>query len=367
MGMIILPIWFIYNSSKIKLDKEFKIFYLAIFFIIVSFFNGLINIYPSGEMTKIALVNNVVLIYGLLYYFFGKFNFQVFNINFKIILRLYIAFGFIMALVYFYNPSLYFNLRNLWTMSGQAIEINDSLSIFRYTGTYSDPNNASVIFVCVLSYLLFNLNTKFLSNVIFIVMTFIILVATMSSTGFILFSIVVFVFLIKSSKDMILNITKINFRYIFIVLLFMIFTPFLAVALYEFLFTSDIFSTSIDRVTSNSSDSRVLIWKQLLNNVNIFNYILIGMGGTIKINGIVYPPHNGHLHLIYSYGIIVYFSFMYIFFRLRKLNLYSYLFIFVVFVGFTVNVGIYEIRFIALFALLVSSIISNGNQLNFKK
>ena len=355
LGMLILPLWFIYNSKKIHLDKEFKIFFVIVFFVLLSFSSALINNY-SQEIIKSSIINNVVLLYGLLYYFYGKFNFSNYNINLRVILQIYVTFGFILAIVYFYDASLYFELRNFWTMSGQTIQVNDSLSIFRYTATYSDPNNASVVYVSVLCYLLFNLQTKIFNDMIFMLMTLVILVATMSSTGFLLYVITILIYLLQNFKTIIQNITNVKFTTIFTVLLIVLTIPIIFLILSNYLFSSNIFGMSIERVTNNSSESRILIWEFLLENVNIFNYLFIGMGGAIGINGVVYPPHNGHLHLIYSYGLVVYISFMYIFFRFRSLNVSSYLFIFITFVGFTVNVGIYEIRFIALFALLVSSI-----------
>jgi hypothetical protein len=87
------------------------------------------------------------------------------------------------------------------------------------------------------------------------------------------------------------------------------------------------------------------------------------MGGTLIIDGVVFSPHNGHLHLIYSYGFIAYAIFIYIFFRKRVNTTWAaYFFLVPLFLIFTMNVGIYEPRFVMLLSLLLARYSSVENR-----
>ena len=138
----------------------------------------------------------------------------------------------------------------------------------------------------------------------------------------------------------------------FLLLLFIL--PLVIYAIFSF-FESNVTQIALERVSSSSADSRFVIWKTLLVNENPFKYLLIGTGGNVFVNGLPFKPHNGHFHLIYSYGWIVYGLFMFVYFRKRKNTTWKeYFFLIPFLLGFTVNVGIYEPRFLNILSLLVA-------------
>ena len=118
--------------------------------------------------------------------------------------------------------------------------------------------------------------------------------------------------------------------------------------------------TAFERVESNSLDSRLEIWDRAIDVVKILSSIFYGDGGLVIIDGRVINPHTGHLHLIYSYGVIFYIIFLYVFFRKRQSNSYfNHLFMLSILIGFTVNVGVYELRFVGIMAILTATLYTN--------
>jgi len=240
-------------------------------------------------------------------------------------------------------------------MNGNVIEVKDSLLIHRFTSTYSDPNNAAVSFIAVYAFLIFNIKLNQREFIYLSLATIFITVSTMSSTGFVLLGFVFLLVIINyMTRKKTYRIKSINSLLIKIII-FLFCLPLIYYAINRFL-SSDVVETALYRISINSTNSRFKIWGTLLSSENIFKYIIFGKGGTILLNKVPFKPHNGHLYLIYNYGILAYLIFIYIFFRIRKLSLLKkYSFLFVFFMGFTRNVGIYEPRFINLLSLLVSA------------
>lgn len=359
ISMILLPIWYVFNLSKIKITTDFKMFFPLTFLVITSLILSFVT-YPGAFFLYSSVKYVIILMYGFIYFFFFKFCFEKYKINFGRILSLYVLFGFSLAAVYLANPQSYFKLRTFWTLSGKVVEVTDVLIMNRFTSTFSDPNNAAIVFVSVLAFLLFNLKVSFIKTIALISATLVILSATMSSTGFALYGLTIGIYLIKVifTKNLFV-LKKSTLLYIFLLILL---SPFIYISFNSF-FDSTVVQTAIQRVSENSADSRFIIWKTLLESENIFKYMFLGMGGNIIIHDNVYAPHNGNLHLIYNYGMIAYVLFMWIFFRKRKnTSWYTYVFIIVFFIGFTMNVGIYEPRFMNILALLVAGYVGMSIQ-----
>lgn len=352
LSMLLLPIWFLFNLKKFKMTRENlalgTLIFLSLSSLLISYFT-----LPFSMVTS-NIVNTIILLYGILYYLFFKYIFVKFDFNINSLLTKYLFFTFILALIYFLNPSTYFNVRTMWSMSGQTIAVTDSLSISRFTSILSDPNNAAVVSSGVMAFLLFRKNDSSPFKNIFIMMiTLFIVTATMSTTGFITFSVVIaFYGLTKFKLSKSIKIKKKNVFFFFI-LLFLL--PLFIYTIYSF-FESEVAQIALTRVSNNSADSRFDIWKTLLTNENPLKYLLTGSGGNVFVNGLPFRPHNGHLHLIYSYGWIVYGIFMFIYFRKRPNTTWKdYFFLVPFLLGFTVNVGIYEPRFINLLSLLTAN------------
>lgn len=359
ISMILIPIWFLFNCKKIKVTKEFKVFILFLVCVFVSLLFSFIN-YPEYIKTNIS--GFVVLTYGFLYYFFFKFYFSNSTVPIKTILITYVTFGLMLSTIYYLNPILYFKIRSIWTMSGDIIEVKSSLLIHRFTSTFGDPNNTATIFVAILTFFAFNVKHREVEMIYVLLATVFIIFNTMSSAGFILLSITLSLLVIKAIKGISFK-TTIKTSKLIMIMLIIFSSPLLGYVGIKFL-NSDVATLALYRFTQNSTDSRIEIWWKLLINNNIMKYIVFGMGGTILVNGFSFKPHNGHLHLIYNYGMIAYTAFMFIFFRPRKIKYFQkYLFLIPLFLGFTINVGIQEPRFINILALLVAAYASKIDEL----
>lgn len=359
ISMLVLPIWYVFNFNKLKKNKEFSVFILISIFMLVSLALSLI-IYP-GWVWKSNLSNFGILFFALLYYFFFKYMIEKYTVKIKKILIIYVGFVLILAIVYLVNPSLYFQMRSFWTMGGNVIAVESSLLIHRFTSTFSDPNNAATALVGVLAYLLFNEKIGKAKSILLVLGTGIIVLATMSSTGFIVYGLtltLLLLILILSTR----KIREIKFSTLFSSIFILLLVPFIYLLINLF-FNTEVAQLALSRFSENSTESRINIWLRLLENQNIFKYIVVGMGGTIFVEGSTFRPHNGHLYLIYNYGMIVYFGFLYIFFRRRRTPINYYFFIIPFLIGFTMNVGISEPRFANLLALLVAAYAHNNYKL----
>lgn len=350
ISMILVPLWFLFNLNKIKINKEFKLFFIMLFFMTLSLVFSTIK---HPDFLKANITTMIIIIYGFLYYFFFVFCFKRSVITLKNFFIAYIAFGVILSLIYYVDAAIFFRIRTIWTMSGNIIDANDMAMLYRFTSTFSDPNNAATVFVAVFTFILFNNKLSMKQTLfVFLGITFII-INTMSNTGFILLGITLFISTFSVIKKSIFSKFKVS-SIVYIIILILLLIPLVYYLFPEFM-DSSVVSTSLTRVRGNSVDSRITIWGNLLRNENIFKYILYGMGGTVALNGNAYKPHNGHLHLIYNYGMIAYAIFMYTFFKIKKdVQINRYFCLIPFFLGFSINVGIYEPRFINVLAMLAA-------------
>lgn len=352
VSMIILPFWFLFRSNKFRVTKEFKLFFVALFFMLLSVGLSAIN-YPLYVRSNLA--SFVILVYGFLYYFFFDYYFKKKPVSLVRPLMVYLTFAMFLATVYYANPSAYFWLRSVWTMSGRTIEVQSSLMIHRFTSTFSDPNNAATVFIAIFAFLMLNNSPSLIQKVYVFAATGIIVFATMSSTGLVVFGGVLIFLALKAIRS--LPTRKIKPRSMLalfvlsLVLLPMLYRPFV-----DFL-NSDVVQFALGRYSDNSMTSRTKIWVDMIKTESPLYSSIYGYGGTILLNDRVYRPHNGHLHLIYNYGMIPYVAFMYIIFRSRRGTPFVKQFFMIPFlIGFTVNVGIIEPRFLNILVLLVANI-----------
>ena len=358
LSMIILPFWFLFRSDRFKVTKEFKLFFVAFFFILLSTGLSAIN-YPLYVRSNLA--SFVILVYGFLYYFFFDYYFKKRPVSLVRPLMVYLTFAMFLATVYYANPSAYFWLRSVWTMSGRIIEVQSSLMIHRFTSTFSDPNNAATVFIAIFAFLMFNNSLSLIQKVYVFAATGIVVFATMSSTGLVVFGGVLIFLALKAIRS--LPTRKIRPRSILaLFVLFVVLVPTLYRPFLDFV-NSDIVQLALKRYSDNTMTSRTKIWMEMIKAESPVYSSIYGYGGTIILNDRVYRPHNGHLHLIYNYGMISYVVFMYIIFRIRRGTPFVKQFFMIPFlIGFTVNVGIIEPRFLNILVLLVAHLNCSSKQ-----
>ena len=272
-------------------------------------------------------------------------------------------FNFALALIYIIDFRYFFELRSFWSLT--IVDVGMELSsLVRFTSIFSDPNNAAVIIVAIYSML--SIYSK-QSRVLFLLNTlicFFIVVTTMSVTGFIVFVFAFsFILLCRLQLAFSLGFNEIMssmFLYIiFILVMSGVFNIF-----HAHFSNADVLSFSFGRLESGSADSRLSKFVYV-TKFDFYDYLLIGYGGTILHEGLVFKPHIGHLHFILNYGVFSYLIFLYVVFRIRSIKyLKYYIPIAVVFLGFSVNTCFIEYRFTVVFAVLLAMYVVKIKKMN---
>lgn len=263
-------------------------------------------------------------------------------------LKGYILFKAVLAMSFFLSPTGYFRIRSLWTLSGNTIEIGDLNSLTRFTGTLSDPNNFACLMAAVVAFVIFRQPEKLMQNIGILLLASISIVASMSVTGIASFFFVVAIYA-----------TFARFRgqlatRVILKLLFALMLPVLFLILYQIFQDHPVIQFSLQRVLDSSGDSRIAKLAILADADRVISALIIGEGGVIIWNGERFSPHIGHIYILLGYGLPAYVLFLFVFFPVSsRASLGLAVFLIPIFLGFSMNVGIYEPRFAGLWALLV--------------
>lgn len=356
VSMILIPAWCIFNAKKIKLNNELL---LILVFAVLSLLSVLFSLIRYPNYSSQNIFSLLMLLFGILIYIFVSINQDFIYINIKKFLKAYIIFIFVLSVVYYISPSIYFNVRLFWSLSDN-VSVTDTLLLSRFTGTLSDPNNMATVINAVFIYIIINYKEKSTLNFIFLIMVGFITVATLSLTGIIIYSISVTIYLLNNFSNLVYNFRNIKINIFTVLILIVIIIPILFF-LSDVFFNSELFETFIYRFSINSPESRFSRWEVVIENKSLISSLFFGDGGTMIINGDSFRPHNGHFHLIFNYGLIAYIIFMWLFFRIRtNINFIKYwYFLIPFFIGFTVNVGIIDFRFYTMLALLTANYYSS--------
>ncbi|MCC8015165.1 MAG: O-antigen ligase family protein, partial [Eubacterium sp.] len=223
---------------------------------------------------------------------------------------------------------------------GVVSSIGSSSSSFRYNFLWTDANNPAYAFSSVLAFILIKYKTTAVEKVALIVMTFISIMASMSTGGLASFAIVLFLYsetsIYKAVKQ---HTVEINYNSLLALALLAIVVFIFREQILDF-FSNEAFQQSLDRTSTNDDQLsfRINIWKNILNAKSIFLNALFGVGPSIVINGYSYKPHNCLLYLIYSYGWIGTYLFLRLFYLKDKhVKWTDYYYMLPLWVGFLIN------------------------------
>ena len=347
-SVLILPLWMLVEFKKKQKPGDIVKMVIACVLVIASFAYALVV--DSIVDMQGSIVNSGLVGYMFVVYLLCSSYLRGSAANIVLFLKVYILFVASFAIVFVISPAEYFSLRGFWTASGRVIEVEDLTSLTRFTGTLSDPNNVAIISCAVLAFICFRDPRNITVNLILFASTAVIVTSAMSVSGFIVFAAVaLFYFLTvdmtsKRSLNVLLRVLLLGAVAGLVVGTFVVIQDNLVVQL------------AIDRAENSSVYSRFSRWLIIFDLEKIFTSILIGDGGVISWRGSSYRPHNGHFHVFFSFGLIVYLLFISIFLNIKKLRYWKqYFFVLPIFFGFTVNVGIYEPRFAGVWVLLIAS------------
>ena len=350
---ILMP-WLVIRHRRIqKKYKEFKIYLLFIVLVIISTVMGII---VNGSMEE-NISQGIRIIQILGYYFLFRNYLDENRVNIKAFMMLFCIFVVFFCFIYNLDKHLYSQIIRLWNPRGlsMAASLYKDLSGYRYCFLWMDPNNIAYMFVGIVTFILTNEKTEFVSKIILVMGLLFVLISSMSSGGIISL-------IVESVVLIVLSLTKKKQGRLFVVKLKTFFTMLLLPAIIYFIkriwdsySQSTVALESFDRFNDNSVNSRLEIYKRIIFQTNFILYIFIGYGGVTYVGGVIQKPHNGHLYLILAFGMIAYFIFMYIVFRKRHITpVYNYIWIIPIFLGFSANVLLGEVKLSAIIMLMVA-------------
>lgn len=345
LGMIVVALW-----SLLHLKRISRITLTAVFFAIASNVVGMtfFDIGTNGVTSAIMMI-----------YFFFLYDYitaapkeQLHAVQY--ILLIYIVFNAILAVVYIVNPQQYFSLRGLWTMSGEEIDFTE-LEISRFTGIFSDPNNAGCALTLVLAYFLTYETPKRMHLIAMLSIVFLCVLLTFSVTATLMYALTLVVALIygKATRSQLVNRNVLMAFGIMAVVFLVGYLALSGGALSDNEFIRTL-QKRIERNTDNFMGGRLEIWEHLITTVSPFNFVLFGRGLVLDQYNRTYRPHNGILYLLYAYGLPFAVLFCKKFFSINKDKIIFSLPTLLVLVTIFVNTGFSDYRFMTISTLILA-------------
>lgn len=371
-SMIIVAIWYLNGGFKKAFTrKSFNRFLMFIILSSISVLLGTVINYQNYGTTYLLVSNAKIIVitwFSYLFLYYYIYNFKKYNIKLEKILIFYLSFAFVSAILFWVDPQTFYDLRRFWTLGNENI-LFLNISTTRFMHIASEPNNFSAMIIAIVAYLRYVEEISRIKMYYVYIISYIIIVTAMSTTGMFMFISLIIIGLFQKRK----TVTRIKLSKILIFSI-NIFVLFILIIFFKenilSFFSSDVFKSAQLRYDSylknnNYSGSRIRIWNNLLNSINIIKYIIVGRGTNIISKGISYKPHNGHLFLIYGYGMIAYLMYMFEFFIPKKNTpIKNYLAVTLPFlIIFTMNTMLGDLRCVFLFVLLLAKVVAkNSNE-----
>lgn len=351
---VLIPWLFLRFNQLMNSNKDFKLYcWLVVFVLFSSFVGGVIHTEDMRE----NIMQGLRILQGVGCFFLFSYYLQRYTVKIKTFLMIFVAFVVLFCILYNIDKSSYSSLVSFWNPRGlsSTASLYNDLEGYRFSFVWMDPNNIAYMIVGVVMFVFTNEKSVLIEKLFLIISLVFVLISAMSSGGMtsLLITIVVYgvCMLFKKWKFG----GEINITSVFVMLL----SPMLFIfikKLWEWFSNTSTALESFNRLEGNSLDSRLNIWTRIIDNTNFFKYAFFGYGGITYVAGIKTKPHNGHFYLILAFGFIAYFLYMYIVFRKRKETPFkNYIWILPVFLGFTVNIMIGEVKLAGLIMLLVAA------------
>lgn len=352
-SQLLVFFWFIFKPKVFFKREELTIYYLIIFFITLSNLFSLMLLPIENENYGVENFKlGLALIMGISYYFFFNYFVKKAEVEVSNILFLFVIYVTLWGVVYFVDMNLFISIKKIFNpYDAFTGDVFLKLDIFnRYNFIWTDPNNIGYTIISVVSYLIVYKKTNNLTILISTLCMLFVLFLTMSGGSVLTALLVIPIsFLYRFGSNNTLSKLLLIFTLIFSFFIISFFSA--------RIINSEIGEKSIERLEekTESEEPRIKIWARLIENKNILFYTLAGEGSTIFLNSKPYSPHNGHLMLIFSYGIVCWFLYFYIvFWKYKNQSWNNYIFIIPFFLCFTINIAIGELKYAALMYLMVT-------------
>ena len=357
--------WFFVKKKQNFIAKEVKFYYWILVFILIGCF---ISLFTIPNDTGFYFIDNIKrglnLWMGLSYYFFFYYIFKSTNIELRKWLIVIVIYITLWGILYYINIEYFFILKNIFSPFDSTMTVKD-LILFRFNFIWTDPNNVGYALVGIISFLVIDKNVP--NTVLMGILTVFMFCLLLIMSGGAIVSLVLVLpiaFLIRTTK------TKNLFGIISLIILILA-TTYLITKYSGTILNSEVGETSMNRLESKATteDGRKNIYLNLLASKNVLLYLFAGEGSNIFMKGKVYSPHSGHFMLIFSFGMICYLIYMYIVFRkTKKMPWADYLPIIPFLIGFTLNIGIGELKFAAILYTIVAFVrVRNSNFVDLSK
>lgn len=350
--------WTVCKSRHIFKNRQNKYLLIACCLIAISIVMcGFLN--PVG--LRVATSNALVLVQGFCYYWLFEYIFKRRIINIEAIFWLFLIFVFALAVLYFVNPDVLFQLIIKWNPRGNA-HLLDTYNIakkwgerWRFCFIWQDPNNIAYFIVSITTYIWMNMKTSISLKLFSALTAVVVLIASMSSGATLAAAMTAFLIIFFGIYKLLLN-HKISSGKVKLGLMIVIAFAFAVIYIISNIETIDtsVLETYIGRLGSNSTSYRLVIWKFTIENNNWPMHLFFGLGPAVS-EGVVYSTHNGHLWLILQYGLPVFMIFNFFAFRPNSFRKWShYFWVISVFIGFSINIMITGAKEMGMLMLLVA-------------
>lgn len=311
-------------------------------------------LYPKYASDDIVLYLNLLLaIMSYQLFCYVRHNTTV-NISKKVhfILFFFIVFVFLFSLIFYSDFSAYEQLRHIFTPRLEESGVDVLSGSIRFGYYWSDENNIAYMVCGIAIFLLFSNYIPFIWKNLLIAMAVVIVVATMSTGGIVSLAITLFAY------GVYLLVGRENRLNPFVKILFLIVIAYVFVFGLNLLFNSEVFQLMTDRFegkTGEGGDTRSSIYKTVLESTEWWKYIIWGYGGRTIIGGVYRSPHNGILHFIVAYGMIVCYKYVkFYFFKGKQQKWIDWAWRVPVLIGFMINIMITEDKIHVIMMLLLA-------------
>lgn len=349
-------VWFLSKDKAVFQRQEVKFYYAIWVFVVISVFISLFTL-PVTSVEEYFLENiKRGLAFGMAisYYFFFSYMIKRYKFAFEKWIYALIIYVALWGMLYFLNMGAFLAIKPFFNRADpftNGAMVSDPDYFNRFNFIWSDPNNIGYTIVGLAAFLVLRKNTSNFVLITTVLPTLFIIFITMSG-GSILAAVVVLpialAYKFKESSSL-----KSGF---FILVSLMVMSA-IAISFSDQILASEVGEATVARLEdkTETEEPRFEIWNRLIENKNILYYIPAGEGIMIFLNGKSYAPHSGHLMLIYGFGLICYLLYMYLFYRKSKTQYWTdYLYILPFFLCFTLNIGLGELKYSAIFYILVA-------------
>ena len=353
----IIAIWLLLHvNSKISNNEQAVMFLIAITMVASS----LIAVVYTGEVrfettlsTTIKRCIQFLICFG--YYFFYKYYFSTKKVDLSRWMFAFTVFVFVFSLFFLINPNLYANIKIAINRADNHTRRFLANQVpYRFNYLWTDPNNIAYLVAGNFYWYLTRDEVKILWKFLLAILSIFIILATSSNGGMILLVIMILFmaigWLYHKMQDGKIKIGNALFSLIAILGIITV--------LNIDSVSERIFSNYLEKIqnrltlytsSNNLSGGRVddlMVSLKYLNPI----FLIIGSGKE------GFSSENGHLYWICMYGLPSYIGFMWLMFRkTRKQKLREYIWIIPFFVCFTMNIGIGEFKWMAIFLLLLAN------------